>query len=259
MCVCPPLCDPNKPTTQILAKAYPSPRELEEVKGMGVQGIASSMCPIHTTDATGTDPLYGYRPAVSAIVDRLKNALANQCLPQQLTPDPTCGNVPCLILETLSTGTQDDCGSNGMPSTKYPGLTQPDKTVLDQFNQSQHNAWAQNGGLDAGLGPDPSSLPTCEVTQLVASSVVNPAETSGCTASASIGHYNLIGDFQGGTCAASSEAGWCYVQGKAAGGSCPQAILFSPGGNPVVGAQISLECIVTAPTVGENDAAATGD
>lgn len=41
----------------------------------GVQGIASSVCPIHTTANGASDPVFGYRPAVNAIVDRLRTSL----------------------------------------------------------------------------------------------------------------------------------------------------------------------------------------
>jgi len=262
-CVCPPLCGDGSSaplTTQVRAKAYPSPRELEEAKGLGTQGIVSSLCPIHTSDnATMNDPLYGYRPAVAAIVDRLKNALASQCLPQQLTPDPTCGDVQCLILETLATGSQSDCSSG-----KYAGLSSPDPDVLSKFQASQSAAWAANGGADAGLGPDPSTLPTCQVTQLVPQSFM--ANAASCTNTTTPPSYTVTNNgvttteyaydaFQGGTCAASTQAGWCYVSGSAAGGSCPQAILVSPGGNPQVGAQINLECIVAAPQPSVNGGA----
>jgi hypothetical protein len=37
----------------------------------GGQGIVSSLCPIHVTEQTPGDPLYGYRPAVDAIVRRI--------------------------------------------------------------------------------------------------------------------------------------------------------------------------------------------
>ena len=77
-CVCPPLCGDGTTapfTTQIRAKAYPSPRELEEVKGLGAQGVVSSLCPIHDTEAMPGDPLAGYRPAAKAIVDRIRQAL----------------------------------------------------------------------------------------------------------------------------------------------------------------------------------------
>jgi hypothetical protein len=72
----PPVCDDKSPTSQIAAKAYPTIRELLVAKMMGAQGIVSSICPIDVTDnAAGDDPDYGYRPAVAAIIDRLKGAL----------------------------------------------------------------------------------------------------------------------------------------------------------------------------------------
>jgi hypothetical protein len=77
-CICPPLCGDGTTsplTTQVRAKAYPSPRELEEVKGVGAHGVVSSLCPIHDTEATPGDPLAGYRPAAKAIVDRIRQSL----------------------------------------------------------------------------------------------------------------------------------------------------------------------------------------
>jgi hypothetical protein len=69
----------NDYTVQTYAKAYPTIRELQLANMMGAQGSVSSLCPIHTVDnATGDDPLYGYRPAMDGLVDRLKNALASQ-------------------------------------------------------------------------------------------------------------------------------------------------------------------------------------
>jgi hypothetical protein len=76
-----PLCLKNSAgytQTQIYAKAYPSLREMEIARAMaespaGVQGIVSSLCPIHTSylDGDRTDPLFGYRPAMSALIYRL--------------------------------------------------------------------------------------------------------------------------------------------------------------------------------------------
>jgi hypothetical protein len=67
----------NDYTTQYYAKAYPTIRELQLAELLGPQGVVSSLCPIHTTDnAQGNDPLYGYRPAVTALVARMKAALA---------------------------------------------------------------------------------------------------------------------------------------------------------------------------------------
>jgi hypothetical protein len=66
----------NGYTVQVFAKAYPTIRELTLANMLGSQATVSSLCPIHTVDnATGDDPLYGYRPAMNALVNRLKAAL----------------------------------------------------------------------------------------------------------------------------------------------------------------------------------------
>ncbi len=78
----PAVCNDATPTQQDFAKAYPTIRELLLAKLLGQvpganEGVISSICPIHTVDlsANGTDPLYGYRPAMSVIVERLKTSL----------------------------------------------------------------------------------------------------------------------------------------------------------------------------------------
>jgi hypothetical protein len=69
-------------TTQVYGKAYPSVREMLIARAMslsagpaGGNGIVSSLCPIHVTEETPGDPLFAYRPAATAIVDRLKLSL----------------------------------------------------------------------------------------------------------------------------------------------------------------------------------------
>ncbi|HTB71914.1 MAG TPA: hypothetical protein VK762_01660 [Polyangiaceae bacterium] len=74
------VCNDAKPTQQDYAKAYPTIRELLLAKLLGDvpganAGVVSSICPIHVVEGEAGDPLYGYRPAVSAIVDRLKASL----------------------------------------------------------------------------------------------------------------------------------------------------------------------------------------
>ena len=49
----PPLCNPNTPTQQVGAKAYPTIRELQVARMLGGNGIVSSLCPMNTTDTTG--------------------------------------------------------------------------------------------------------------------------------------------------------------------------------------------------------------
>ncbi len=70
-----PLCDPQNPNIQIRGKAYPPVRELAVTRALKEQGIVASLCPIHSTPATADDPLYGYRPAMKTIIDRLKLGL----------------------------------------------------------------------------------------------------------------------------------------------------------------------------------------
>jgi hypothetical protein len=61
-------------TTQSRAKGYPGTRHLQVLKGMGEQGIVTSICPAKMTGAkTAAD--YGYNPAVNELVDRLRTKL----------------------------------------------------------------------------------------------------------------------------------------------------------------------------------------
>jgi hypothetical protein len=209
-------------TDQIYGKAYPSIGELAIAHAMamssaGDQGIVSSVCPIHTHYANGdnTDPLYGYRPAMNAIVEGVKSTLNPPCLPPKLTPDPVQGTVPCLLLVTLPIqGSESLCNA-------APGMTMPSSNVLTRFQADPHAAWVAAGGSGSGQ-PDPTLYPTCVLSQLTAQE--NP------------------GDFQppNSGCSVSADAGWCYVEGAAAG-SCPQQILFTAG-EPQAGATASLVC-----------------
>jgi hypothetical protein len=106
-----PLCaytnpDPLTDGTQERAKAYPGLRELEVLKGIGSNAIVASICPknVEPDGRPLTDAYYGYNPAVSAIVSRLKEALTAKCLPRALVPEdnpasPDVGKVPCAVVE----------------------------------------------------------------------------------------------------------------------------------------------------------------
>ena len=217
----------NYTQIQVNGKAHiHPPQEMQIAHAMatqtsGVQGIVSSLCPIHPSQVGGpTDPLYGYRPAVNAIVDRLKAALNIQCLPQRLTVDPMTGTVPCLILVTLPTpGAESTCSG-------LPGLQPAPFDVLSRFQAGPHAGWVQGGGAASGQ-PDPSSFPTCVMNELTTTT-------------------DHGADFTNGTCAVSPNPGWCYVTGAAAGGGCSQQILFTSG-QPPHGASVSLQCIEYRP------------
>ena len=148
--------------TQIFSAAYPSIREMAIAHAMadspsGVQGIVSSVCPIHTSFQGGpTDPLIGYRPAANAIVDGLTKSLSVQCLPQKLTTDPTTGKVSCVILVTLSKP------ANNSVCSAVTGLQPVDPNVLQNFRAAQEATWNQQGGTNSGL-PDPNTLPVCQL------------------------------------------------------------------------------------------------
>ena len=217
----PPVCSDATPTMQIAAKAYPTARELLVAKMMGAQGIVSSICPTVVTDnAAGDDPNYGYRPAVAAIIDRLKAALSNACLPRKLVP-LSDGSVPCLVLVTLPGA--GSCLNPTCPAGM--GLNVPSNpSVLKSFCASQEASY---------MGPknapgDPALQSVCELTQLIQGTA--PAA-----------------DFQGGSCSASPDHGWCYVEGAAANG-CSQAIVFGAN-SPPPGSVTSLSCFEESDTV----------
>jgi hypothetical protein len=201
-------------TVQTYAKAYPTIRQLMLANMMGGQGIVSSLCPIHTEDnSAGDDPLYGYRPAVNAIVNRLKSALTAQCVPA-LTPQ---GNkVPCLVLVSFPTGV----GPNQTPAMKCEsynngqGYTTPLASVLQEFNAQQNAAAADGGTTTTNLAKDM----TCALDQIA----VTPGQN--CN-TGSLG------------------AGWCYVTDSSSAASCPQEIAYSSVNIVPNGAVISLQCI----------------
>ncbi|MFO0680335.1 MAG: hypothetical protein U0169_27675 [Polyangiaceae bacterium] len=205
----PPLCDTNNPNLQIRGKAFPSIRELAVVRELGEQGIVSSLCPIHETEESPGDPLFGYRPAVKAIVDRLKNSLASACLPQRLNLDAN-QEAPCLILETSPAESTPSCDGS-------KGRRDPDPKILEKFlAQLQERAATET--VDGGF--DKNAIKVCEIAQLSGSKLQN------------------------GTCEGlAGEGGWCYVEGANAGNGCPQAIKFSQLGNPQPGSRVSLQCI----------------
>jgi hypothetical protein len=105
-----PLCSPNpsdgQNTLQTKAKAYPGVKHLAIARGMGAQGIAASICPKQLTDENVPD--FGYRPAMNAVTDRLRQQINGTCLTRPLTPDAT-GQVACVVLEGLKVGAGQAC------------------------------------------------------------------------------------------------------------------------------------------------------
>jgi hypothetical protein len=198
---------------------------------MGKQGIVSSLCPIHVAEQGTGDPLYGYRPAVNTIVNRLKVALTNTCLSQKLQPttnvpttDPSFMTVPCLLLVTLSDANGNCKNPPASACDAALGLKPVAQTAL--LGRFCDAAESQYKGA-AGGPADPAVHSVCELNQLVN------------TPQGNAGAFDSTGSCSNPPDHASK--GWCYVEGTAAG-KCPQAILFTAN-EPPHGATVSIQCI----------------
>lgn len=206
-----PLCEPKAGAagtfTQKHAKAYPTVREYALARKLGENGIAASLCPIQLDPKRSQEATYGYNPAVAVIVDRLKNALTAQCLPQKLTRDPE-GNVPCLVLATLG----DKGPQQG--SCEAKNLEQPDPEVLAKFREQERER--VGGGAAA---EEVAQFPVCVVPQLA------------------------VGDGQ--SCGEQGAPVWCYLEGQPPcnTGTRPQQLLFSKGADNLKRVRYSLQCI----------------
>ncbi len=155
-----PLCNG---TTQTHAKAYPGVRELQVLKDYGAKGtqnsIVASICP--KTLKKG-DPSYGYGPAVSAIVDRLKEALRGKCLPRKLDADPentpTAGQVPCAVVEAQVLP-KEQCICDNNPQRLG-------RTVAEDELKTAVYSQLQNAGFcNIGSGPRCEDYCLCKIQQ----------------------------------------------------------------------------------------------
>jgi hypothetical protein len=212
----------GKNTLQTKAKAYPGIKHLAIARGMGSQGIAASICPKQTTDATQPD--YGYRPAVKAIIDRLKQALHGECLPRTLNENQE-GQVQCLILEgtKIPMGQQCNCDT-----------TKDRQPVTMEHQPAVVAAQADPTGKDLNC--------FCEIGQLC------QAGTTGCNAPAGMD----LTDCQ--TNMTPQGNGWCYVDAAygakqaaiVAPPKCPATeehqIRFVGNGQPQAGATLYITC-----------------
>jgi hypothetical protein len=205
------LCNPQNLTQQVSAKAYPTFRELYLAKLMGAQGIVSSLCPIDVTEQSPNDPLYGYRPAMASIIDRLATQLEGQCFTEKLTVKD--GAVQCQMLASIPQAGQACDPSKGMSAV--------DPQTLAQTTQ------ALQGNPLAPLF-DPTQYTVCQINQIPSADLVN------------------------GSCTTSTTPGWCYVEGATTGGQCPQALLFSPSGQPAAGVETLTTCLESIPGLTED-------
>jgi hypothetical protein len=130
-----PLCDANFPQQVLRAKAFPGLRQLSVLRGLGDQGIVASVCPQQVNDRDLDN--YGYRSAIGALVDQLKNKISGPCLPRTLDRDAD-GHVNCLLIEARNTGGACSCD----PAQARIAVSPKHATAIDLAKQrSPGNDW----------------------------------------------------------------------------------------------------------------------
>jgi hypothetical protein len=152
------------------------------LRGLGDNAIVASICPklIDAADPShpSADPNYGYNPAVSAILERLKVTLVGQCLPRTLKADDR-GQVLCRVVEAQKHKEDCNCALDGRAELLPEVMT----TVRKQL---------QVNGNCGGANQPCSDWCMCEIKQ------VEPAHLKACQTK------------QGGV-----PAGYCYIDDQA--------------------------------------------
>jgi hypothetical protein len=114
------------------------------------------------------------------------------------------GAVECQMLASLPQAGQTCDPTKGMSAVDPQTLARTSQALVGQ-----------------AIAPrfDPTQYTVCQIDQVPSNALVN------------------------GSCVASTAAGWCYVEGAATGGQCPQALLFSPSGQPAAGVVTLTTCL----------------
>lgn len=172
-----PLCEvtpgATPGTVQHWAKAYPGLRELEVLRGFGENSIVASICARNVQDLERRD--FGYRPAISSILERLEEQLVRRCLPRPLEVAAD-GSVPCTLVEVRPDSSSCSCD---------PARARSRPSTLLETSVRENLARA----LDKPCGaadPECNRACLCEVEQVVSASALdvcrnqeNPAGVEG--------------------------------------------------------------------------------
>ena len=181
-----PVCDPNKATTQLRARAYPGLRELATLKSLGDQAIVGSVCPSQLTDSKRDD--YGYRLAMNAILDRLTVTIDGRCLPRKLTPDAE-GRVACAVIEGHKSSGACSCDL----ARAHRAVPAEDQALLTTIKAS---SFVKEGSFNC----------FCEVIQAGDPVDSSPEELAAC-----LGDPTDPPIVHGGKDDGMVATGWCYV------------------------------------------------
>jgi hypothetical protein len=223
--------------TQYLAKAYPGIRELQVLKGLGSQGIVASICAANLADPSATT--YGYRPAIQAIVDRLRVPLRSTCLPARIQAD-LCGPTDAATstagttaAPTTGAATTGAATSDAASYAKVPCVILEARLVA--------GACACDGASGrAPVGPDDAAAVTPEVVA-AGNCICELKQLTGAEARACQNEIKVTTDI----------SGWCYVDPQVGGNpalicSCPysrqQTIRYLNAGQPKPNAQTFVVC-----------------
>jgi hypothetical protein len=156
-----PLCEyaaPDSDGIQVANKAYPSVRELELLRELGSSAVVASICPKNIQaegGAPSADPNYGYNPAMTALVARLKQSFSNRCLPRALPVSN--GRVSCTMMEV--TQQPDACGACDAATGRLPLTGTGLRSALDEQMQS-------SGLCGPGTNVPCETLCACQIAQL---------------------------------------------------------------------------------------------
>jgi hypothetical protein len=196
-----PLCEypvPMMDGTQVRGKAYPSIRELELLRELGSSAVVASICP-KNTEAPGSSPLvdpnYGYNPAMSALLERLRLSLSTRCLPRSLSSVE--GRIACSMIELKLE--PDGCGACSAATGRLP---------------------LPAGGLRAALDEE-----------LEASGICGPTAGTPCDLFCACELQQFEGEdldaCQNETSAQGQRYGYCYVE-EASGPGSPAVLAACP-------------------------------
>ena len=218
-----PLCQGGGGYTKMqeYAKAFPGTRILQVLKDFGTNSIVASICPKITGDKN--NPSYGYNPAVAAIIERLKEVLAGQCVNRPIAfppgpdgkPDPAA-TPQCAIVEVqATTGGCGPCDATLNRSDVDAALVKP---VINRLKET---------GQCTGDGCDPAKYCMCEI-EFVKDRV--KCEQTG---------------------ADPNNYGWCYVDEAQKIGNAAlvencnpkRQLIFSGNNTPASGSTVFIACL----------------
>lgn len=174
-----PLCqaeDNSFGSIQYFAKAYPTTRGLEVLSGVGESAVVASICAKEMRDEQAPD--YGYRPAMQAIVDKLKTKLTSLCFDRELTTNEE-GVTNCKVIEITADAEACNCTGTRLP---------PSPTVRASVEKEMLRLEVCRDSTSC------SALCACEIAQVPPgpNQTLNSCQTDGV----------------------SQDDGWCYVDGE---------------------------------------------